>query len=189
MTAQTAITTRNETSQPIRWSEPSLPPKLDALLEENLSFTDLPVVGPVSAGHLRDYVASCQPPMPAREQIERMIGRIAVMMPSPKLTDKEAQERLNLYTRALSVHALPDLHAAFDVIVRTCRFFPTVAEIEKIVAPIKGRRTRREGTARMVLLKHEREWKEPQDMLTEDEARLLGHILADPKGKSEGASA
>ncbi|MCK0531466.1 hypothetical protein [Sphingobium agri] len=189
MTAQTAITARTETSPPIRWSEPSLPAKLDALLEENRSFTDLPVVGPVSAAHLREYVASCQPPMPAREQIERMIGRIAVMMPSPKLTDKEAAERLSLYGRALSVHALPDLHAAFDVIVRTCRFFPTVAEIEAIIAPIKGRRTRREGTARMILLKHEREWSEPQENLTADEAQLLGSILADPMGKNEGASA
>lgn len=189
MTAQTAITTKTETSQPIRWSEPALPEKLNMLLEENRTFTDLPVVGPVSAGHLREYIAACQPPRASEQQVNRMMTRIAVMMPSPNITKKEADERMALYCRALSVHALPDLHAAFDVIVRTCRFFPTVAEIEKIVAPIKGRRTRRESTARMVLLKHEREWTEPQEMLTEHEAKLLGHILADPMGKSEGAAA
>ncbi len=189
MTAQTAITARTEPNHQIRWYEPSLPPKLDALLEENRTFTDLPIVGPVSAGHLRAYIAACQPPMPERKQIERMIGRIAVMMPSPNITKQEAEERLDLYCRALGVHALPDLHAAFDVIVRTCRFFPTVAEIEKIIAPIKGRRTRREGTARMILLKHEREWSEPKEMLTEEEARLLGGILADPMGHKAGEAA
>ena len=189
MTAQTAITPRTAANQPIRWSEPALPTKLDMLLDQHLTFNDLPVVGPVSAGHLREYVASCQPPRASEQQVNRMLTRLATMMPSPKLSNDEAEERMALYRRALSAHALPDLHGAFEVIIRKCRFFPTVAEIEEIVAPIRGRRTRRESAARMVLLKHEREWKEPQEMLTEDEAKLLGHILADPMGKSEGASA
>ena len=179
MTAQTAITARNETSQPIRWSEPVLPTRLDTLLEQQLTFNDLPVVGPVSAGHLREYVAACQPPVASEQQVNRMMTRLATMMPSPKLSNDEAEERMALYRRALSQHALPDLHAAFEVILRKCRFFPTVAEIEEIITPIRGRRCRREGTVRMLLLKHEREWAEPQALITKDEAKQLGSILSD----------
>ncbi|GLV21980.1 hypothetical protein TomMM35A_18330 [Sphingobium sp. TomMM35A] len=179
MTVQTAIANRTETNQPIRWSEPELPSKLDTLLDQHLTFNDLPVVGPKSAEHLRQYVAACQPPRASEQQVNRMLTRIATMMPSPKLSNDEAEERMALYRRALSVHALPDLHAAFDAILRKCRFFPTIAEIEEIIAPIRGRRTRRESAARMVLLKHEREWAEPQEMLTAGEAKLLPSILSD----------
>ncbi|GEM_PF-2098350 len=180
MTAQTAITRRTE-AQPIRWSEPALPSKLNSLLDRKLAFNDLPVVGPVSAGHLRDYVAACQPPFALPEQINRMLTRVANMMPSPRgLSVEEADERMATYRRALAIHALPDLHAAFDAILRKCRFFPTVAEIEEIIAPIRAARMARANRAEMILMKHEREWAPPVDALTADEAKQLGHILADP---------
>lgn len=179
MNAQTAISTRTATA--ISWSEPGLPSKLSTLLDQRLGLNDLPVVGPVSANHLRAYVADAVPPMATEYQVNQMMTRVANMMPSPRgLTREQADERMMLYRRTLSRHALPDLQAAFDVILRQCRFFPTVAEIEEIVAPIRAKRMARAIRADMLIMKHEREWKEPQPLLTVDEAAQLGRILAAP---------
>lgn len=185
MTAQTAITTREE-AQLIRWSEPDLPSKLNTLLDQKMTFSDMPVVGPVSANQLREYIVACQPPMPAPEQINRMVTRIANMMPSPRLSDdadeaeRMAEERMSTYRRALAAHALPDLHTAFDLILRRCRFFPTIAEVEEIIAPIRAKRMARANRAGMLVMKHEREWREPQPLLTSADAAQLGRILAAP---------
>lgn len=180
MNAQTAIATRTE-AHPIRWSEPDLPSKLSSLLDQKLNFNDLPVIGPVSAGQLRAYVSACQPPAAAPDQINRMLTRVANMMPSPRgMTAEEAEERMATYRRTLTSHALPDLHAAFDTILRKCRFFPTIAEIEEIIAPIRAKRTARATRATMLIFKHDREWREPQEMLTAEEAAQLERILAAP---------
>ncbi|WP_416463985.1 hypothetical protein [Sphingomonas sp. VDB2] len=151
------------------------------LLDRPAGLNDLPIVGPVSAGQLRAYVAACRPPHATEYQVNQMMTRVANMMPSPRgLTQEQAEERMMLYRRTLSSHALPDLQAAFDVILRRCRFFPTVAEIEEIVAPIRAKRMARANRAELLILKHEREWREPQPLLTADEAAKLGRILAAP---------
>lgn len=134
----------------------------------------MPVVGPTTAGLLREYVATCQPPMPTPYHINRMLTRIANMVPSPRLSDEEAEERMNTYRRALATHALPDLHAAFDQILRKCRFFPTVAEIEEIIAPIRARRMARVNRAQSLIMKHEREWSTPvADVVSIDDVAQL----------------
>ena len=161
MNAHTAITTQAE-SQATRWCEPALPSKLSRLVDQKLTFSDWPVVGPKSAQALRDYIAACEPPVATPVQINRMITRVANMMPSPRgLTDDESDERMATIRHALRHHALPDLHAAFDAILRTCRFFPTIAEIEALIAPVRGRRMARANRARLLVLKHEREWLPP----------------------------
>lgn len=161
MNAQTAITTQTE-GQLIRWCEPGLPSKLSTLLDQKLTFTDLPVIGPVSAQALRDYVAACVPPVATPVQINRMITRVANMMPSPRgMTDDESDERMATIRHALRHHALPDLHAVFDAILRTCRFFPTIAEIEALIAPIRARRMARVNRAELLVMKHERQWSAP----------------------------
>lgn len=164
-----------------------MPSKLSMLLDRPTGLNDLPVVGPVTAGQLRAYVAAAQPPRATDYQVNQMMTRVANMMPSPRgLTPAQAEERMMLYRRTLSTHALPDLQAAFDVILRKCRFFPTVAEIEEIVAPIRAKRMARANRADMLIMKHEREWREPQPLLTADEAAQLGRILAAPlAGDSE----
>lgn len=157
-----------------------MPSKVSALLDQTLTFTDIPVVGPVTASQLRDYVAAAQPPMPSLEQVNRMLTRIANMVPSPRLSDEEAEERMATYRRTLSAHALPDLHAAFDQILRKCRFFPTIAEIEEIVAPIRAKRMARVNRALSIILKHEREWAPPiEDVVSiQDVAQVLAEGCA-----------
>lgn len=158
-----------------------MPSRLSSLLDQKLAFHDLPVVGPVSADLLRAYLAASRPPAAAPEQVNRMMTRVANMMPSPRgLTQDQAEERMMLYRRALGAHALVDLQAAFDVILRNCRFFPTVAEIEGIVAPIRAKRMARTNRAEMLIFRHEREWRAPHPLLTADEASQLGRILAAP---------
>lgn len=145
----------------------------------------MPAVGPISAGHLRTYIAECVPPLPCVDQIEAMIGKLSIAMPKAAMSDAEANERTEIYCQALKDYALPDLQQVFKVLLRTCRFFPTIAEIETAIAPIRGRRTRRIVAARMLLLKHDREWKPPAEMITPHEAKELGSILADPLARND----
>lgn len=166
-----------------------MPDKLNALVEQGLSLSEMPTVGPVSAGHLQAYVDASVPPAPQLGQIETMIGKLSIALPKREMSDEEANERLDLYWQALKGHALPDLQQAFMSLLRTCKFFPTIAEIEAAVAPIRGRRTRRLVAARLLLLKHEREWQPAGEPLTLEEVKQLGHILADPMSKNEGATA
>ncbi|BBD01881.1 hypothetical protein YGS_C1P3136 [Sphingobium sp. YG1] len=77
------------------------------------------------------------------------------------MTDEEAAERMTMMRHALRSLAATDLKAVFDAILRTCRFFPTVAEIEQISAPIRARRMARANRAEMLVMKHDREWQQP----------------------------
>lgn len=118
--------------------------------------------------------------MPTVEQVNSMVTRLANMMPSPRLSDdadeadRMAVERMATYRRALASHALPDLHAAFDQILRKCRFFPTIAEMEAIIAPIRAKRTARASRAQSLIMKHEREWSPPAaDVVSIEEVAQL----------------
>lgn len=142
-----------------------MPSKLNILLDKKMTFADMPVIGPASAQALRTYIADCEPPTALEHQINRMLARLATALPSQRLSDDEAEERMAIYRRALTRHALVDLREAFEAILRTCRFFPTIAEIEEIVAPIRARRMARVNRADMLISKHEREWRPPVESL------------------------
>lgn len=140
----------------------------------------MPVVGPVSAQHLRSFVAASAPPLPEIDQVETMLAKLSLALPKAKASDVEADERLNIYWAELKSYALPDLQRAYSVLLQNCTFFPTIAEIEAAVAPIRAKRMARVNRADMLIMKHEREWKEPQPLLTVDEAARLRRILAAP---------
>lgn len=157
-----------------------MPDKLSELLGRALTLSEMPVVGPVSADALREYVAQSAPPCPDVDQVGTMLTKLSLAMPKAHTSEIEAKERLDIYWQALRTYALPDLQQAFTVLLRTCRFFPTIAEIEAAVAPIRARRLARVNRADLLIMKHEREWREPQPLLTADEAAQLGRILAAP---------
>lgn len=148
------------------------------LLDQKLTLNDLPIVEPVDAGRLRDYLVDSAPPTPEREQVESMIGRLAIAMPSARISDDEARERLRLYWSALRDHALPDLQAAFGVLLKRCQFFPTIAEIEDVITPIRAKRERRRRAASMLVLKHDREWRPADEdfVAVQDVAALLASM-------------
>lgn len=121
----------------------------------------MPVIGPKSAGELREFIAAPLPPTARRDQVETMLAKLSVALPKSQSSEAEIRERLELYWTALKHHALVDLHQAFGELLRSCRFFPTIAEIEAVIAPIRGRRCGRIAQARLLVLKHEHEWKAP----------------------------
>lgn len=151
------------TKSVIQWSEQSLPDKLSALLDEGLSLKHMPVIGPKTAGQLREYIAQPEPPLVSEGQVENMIGKLSMALPKAQVSDAEAKERLAIYWQALKHHALADLHQAFAILLRKCRFFPTIAEIEEVVNPIRYKRIGRMAQARLLVLKHEHEWSPPLD--------------------------
>ncbi|MEO7469813.1 MAG: hypothetical protein ABIV36_22620 [Sphingobium limneticum] len=145
-----------------------------------MSLSEMPVVGPVTAQHLRHFVSASVPPSPEIEQVETMLAKLSVALPKAKSSDIEADERIDIYWTVLKGYALPDLQAAYRVLLLTCEFFPTIAEIEAAVAPIRAKRMARANRADMLIMKHEQEWRPPQPLLTVDEAARLGRILAAP---------
>lgn len=151
-----------------------MPDKLSELVERKMTLSDMPVIGPVSADHLRAFVAASTPPAPEIEQVETMLAKLSLALPKAKASDIEADERINIYWAELKTYALPDLQRAFSVLLRICTFFPTIAEIEAAVAPIRAKRMARANRADMLIMKHEREWQPP---LADDNAVDVGDMV------------
>lgn len=156
------------TKSAIRWSEPSLDAKLSALLDRPMTLAQMPVIGEKSANSLRAYIAGLTPPSAQINDIENMLGKLSLAMPKAHLSDAESAQRMDLYWQALRHHALPDLHAAFGVVLRSCKFFPTISEIEDAIRPVRSRRIAKQNRAEMLVMKHEREWIAPATDLVDD---------------------
>jgi len=177
MNAVTSINPQT-TKSVTQWREPSLPAKLNDLLDQRLTLADMPVIGPKSAAAFREYVADCVPPSPRIDQVENMLGKLSIVMPKAQASEAEASKRLDIYWQALRSHALPDLQAVFAVLLRTCKFFPSIAEIEYAIKPIRAKRMARVNRAEMLVMKHEREWSPAPAELADqrDVAALLDGI-------------
>lgn len=112
--------------------------------------------------------------MPDIDQVETMLAKLSLALPKAKASDIEVDERLNIYWAELKGHALPDLQRAYSVLLQTCTFFPTIAEIEAAVAPIRAKRMARANRADMLIMKHEREWSPP---VADDDAVDVGDLV------------
>jgi hypothetical protein len=147
------------------------------LLSEKLSTLvlsgDNPVVGPRTASALRAFAAEPEPPLAERSQVDVMISKLAIATAQPKVSPKEAAERLNLYWRALGDLPLVDLGQAFDDLLRASTFLPTPAEVRKAAMHHTSRRRYAKSRARHLVWKHEREWKPSADVVPPDELRAL----------------
>ena len=144
----------------------------------------MPVIGPKTACQLREYANQPEPPLVRRDQVEVMLAKLSMALPKAQSSEAETTERLDIYWQALKHHALPDLHQGFAALLRKCRFFPTIAEIEEVLEPIRGQRLGRTAQARLLVLKHEREWSPPldeADMADPDAVKaLLSELKAGP---------
>ena len=107
-----ATTTAQATSLSTHSSEPPLSDKLSALLTAK----DSPVVGPITAMALREWLAAprTDPDLPTAERVENMIARLSLATKERAVSEREAKERLDLYWRALRDVPLVDLGRAFD---------------------------------------------------------------------------
>lgn len=126
---QTAITTQ--------WSPPSLTPKLTELLAATSIWTADGVVPAIDgedrvSAELALATYERHPKGSSANWIERLLGTLATAFPASKLSEAEAKARLRLYTLSLEDIDIDILRRAVAASVKTCRFFPTVAELREI---------------------------------------------------------
>ncbi len=122
---------------------------------------------------LRAFAAEPEPPLAERDQVDVMIGKLAIATAQPKVSDAEAGERLNLYWRALGDIPLADLRAAFDHLLRTATFLPTPAEVRKAAMQHTGKRLYAKSRARFLAWKHDVEWQPEGEQVSPGELRAL----------------
>ena len=150
-------------------SAPSLPTKLHALLMSG----DNPVVGPNTAKQLSEFAAAPEPEPVRRDQVEVMIGKLAMATAQAKVSDAEASERLELYWLALRDLTADDLRAAFVEMVQTSKFLPTPAEVRTAALKVGAARRYAKSRARHLAWKHSIEWRPPVAPIPESEIRAL----------------
>lgn len=130
---------------------------------------DSPIVGPNSAASLRAFADEPEPPIATRDQVEVMIGKLALATAQTKVSAEEAEERLDLYWLALNDIPVADLRWAFTEILKTATFLPTPAEVRtKAMIPC-NRRKYAKSRARFLARKHDTEWRPPAELMPPDE--------------------
>lgn len=162
-----------------------MPAKLNDLVLSHTHHSDLPVVGPVSATALREFLDSPEPPCAAQKQVEGMLAKLSIALPKSQSTDVEANARVEIYWQALRDVPLTDLHYAFTKLVQSARFFPTVKEILEAAAYPAMMRSYRKGRAKILLLKHEREWTDPAALIGDAERAQVADIIAGASGAAQ----
>jgi len=148
---------------------PSLPEKLNDLVMSG----DNPIVGPKTATQLRAFAAEPEPETASKDQVEVMIGKLALATAQAKTTEAEAGARLELYWLALNDIPVCDLRAAFTDLVRTSKFLPTPAEVRTAALLPGARRRYAKSRARHLAWLHDREWKPPVQAITPEELATL----------------
>lgn len=133
------ITLADETAPAIRWSEPQLTPQLEAMLAtEALWSSDdpLPLLTVDDLAQARRAIAVYRgaPKGSPAPYIAKQIGTLAIALPVARVSDREAQARVEIYQRALADLDTDVLRAAVGRAIETCRFFPTVAELREIAS-------------------------------------------------------
>ncbi len=181
-----AIQTRPIKASPIQWFEPSIDERLAEPLRQAQSqvFAYLPVVDEQQAAAIPaliiHYRAGLAPS--TDDDIERMITKIALLYPGAKLSDKEMDARLELYTELLRDIPYDLLTRAFRTVAQNSRFFPTVAEIREAAADAIRERRSKIHALMMLKMKHEQEWVPPiaeaDRVAPGDTARLLAEVSA-----------
>lgn len=138
--------------------------------------TESPVVGPNTAKALREFSEQPEPPLPRREQVETMIGKLAIATAQPKVSQAEAGARLELYWLALRDIPLDDLRAGFIELVRTSTFLPTPAQVRKAAMHAGSPRIHAKSRARYLAMLHDWEWKPP--LIDEADPKQVKDCLA-----------
>lgn len=134
---------------------------------------DSPIVGPKTANQLLAFAAEPEPALATKDQVEVMIGKLALATAQAKTTQAEASERIELYWLALNDIPVADLREAFTQLIRGSTFLPTPAEV-RTAAMIPGARRRyAKSRARHLAWLHEREWTPPVQAITPEELATL----------------
>ena len=97
------------------------------------------------------------------ETVARFVGALATAYPSHKISPGEAKAKTKLYVRGL--HDIPQdaLSKGFEDVMKTCTFFPSIAEIRQAAASHFEQRRIALLACRRLISKHEREYIAPDD--------------------------
>ena len=134
--------------------------------------------GPTSTAQLREFVAHhVEQRMPSEEEIDTIVSGLALVLPRQKEDTAIAAVKLDAYCKALSDIPVADLEAARDHLVKTARWFPTVSEIREAAQRTLGRRNAKIARARLMIRRHEEEWREPQPLITPEEFARMKRAL------------
>jgi hypothetical protein len=83
---------------------------------------------------------SLEPAPPHR--IVTMVGKLAIAFPQQKLSDDEADVRIEQYTEGLDDIPIDILTDAYKTAIKTRTFFPTVAELRALCGELARRKWR-----------------------------------------------
>jgi hypothetical protein len=153
---------------------------VERVRRERPAYSDLPVIKPDQRAAIpaayADVERSLQGSTP--EHIAAVLGTISCALPK-RQTDADAQAMLEVYIRALA-DIPPDIleHAGMEA-VKTCKFFPKVAELRELARPEMSMRKWRLFVLGQLAEKHDREWRDPVKhpmAKPEDIARLRRRI-------------
>lgn len=165
MTASLPATTNPRTLT----SAPSLPAKLNDLVLSG----DSPIVGPESAKALAAFAEAPEPPLATQEQVETMIGKLAMATAQAKVSEGEASARVEMFWLALRDLPVDDLRGAFLELLRGSKFMPTPAEVRSAAVRQGAQRRYAKSRAKHLAWKHEQEWKPALEQVAPDELRAL----------------
>lgn len=112
-----------------------------------------------------------------KDEITRMVGRLATIYRDERLSQKEADMRLATYKDLLQDIPPDLLSLAFKRAGQTCRFFPTVAELRDQVRADLALRNWRLGRARYLADLHDRDWCEPAPTISDVEREMVQRSL------------
>lgn len=160
---------------------PQLPASLAEVLErvrlERPAFADLPLLEPEDRKEvpaaLEAVEATLVPATP--DQIAAALATVSFALPS-RMTDVDAEARLEVYIKALNDIPVDVLNDACMEAVKSCKFFPKVAELRQFAKPELVRRQWRKFLLEQLAEKHDRDWRPPvpacQLVKPEDLAKL-----------------
>jgi hypothetical protein len=145
----------------------------DERLNELLLSGDSPVVGPNTAAKLVAFAAEPEPPLATEQQVETMIGKLAMATAQAKVSAAEAEARIELYWLALRDVPLLDLRAGFMDLLRDCTFLPTPAEVRRAAQSKGAVRRYAKSRAGYLARLHREEWKPSGELVPPEEVRAL----------------
>ncbi|CAM3238501.1 hypothetical protein [Sphingomonas zeae] len=182
--ATTAIPTSSKTL----WCGLYETPKLEKLVKEAPSFSHVcsPDERAALVALVPQYEASLSPA--SRQGCRRAIAKLAMAYPSAKVSDIEAEARLEIYADALDDVPGDVLAAACAAALRESRFFPTPAEIRERCGML-ARRKWELSKIRALVATHDRMWRPDPAPLSAKEAAEVSEIAARFKTDDQTAEA
>lgn len=149
--------------------------------------TESPVVGPNTAKVLGDFASMPEPEYATEADIEAMIGMLSLGKPKRQMSKEEAEANLGQYVQILAGSRKADLEAAYDEMLRSKTFMPTVSEVYESVKGFEARRRYRKSRARHLVAIHRREWSPPVEMATAEDVAGIKELMDRRSGMGSGS--